>query len=207
MLADEYGYQVSRGTAATYPGVYERLRREKNLARNCLLFAVVMVAVAVAAVQWLVPVSLDAGVVAATAAGTLALFFGLGGAIGLAVTGSKLALARSHPFQAWPCQLEETKDHQRLILLLAPDGSVARELDSAVPDTVWRGTSDGRGVLWIAGDLRSQCLVSTPEAKELWRAKGRPYGASPVAGGGRLRAVEDELLRSATQEAFSAWMQ
>lgn len=207
MLADEYGYQVSGGTAATYPGVYERLRREKTTARNVLLFAVVMVAVAVAAVKWVVPVSLDAGVVVAGLAGTLAVFSGLGGAIGLAVTAPKLTVALSHPFQAWPCQLEETKDHQRLILLLAPDGSVARELDSAVPDTVWHGTPDGRGMLWIAGDLRSACLVATPDAKELWRAKGRPYGASPVAGEGRLRAVEDELLRTATQHAFSAWMQ
>ncbi|MDX3233687.1 hypothetical protein [Streptomyces sp. ME19-01-6] len=135
VLADEYGYQVPRGTAATYPGVYEQLRRGRDIARAFLLFAVAMVPAAVGSVKWLVPVSLDAGVVVAGLAGTLAFFSGLGGAVGLAVTAPKLDLARRHPFQAWPCQLEQTKDRRRLILLLAPDGAAG----------VRRGPSAGGG--------------------------------------------------------------
>ncbi|MEV5545524.1 hypothetical protein AB0L35_05185 [Streptomyces sp. NPDC052309] len=206
MLANEYGYQVSRRRAESWVG--ERLRHSRKvylrlaLLGTALLASVVAVVFLSAASAW--PLGTTAAIVIGAGGFVFGGFFGLGGWLAYANDAALVRIAAAHPFQAWPCQLERTADGKRLILLLAPDGQVARELESSVPEEIWLRMRDGRGALWIAGDLRMDCLVATPGAEHVWRAKGRPYGASPGAGrsGGGLRAVEDELLRAVAGETF-----
>ncbi|MGP4090276.1 hypothetical protein [Streptomyces sp. KR55] len=206
MLANEYGYQVSSRRAASW--LHERLRSSRDTYLRLALFGTVLLAAFVAVVclcaasAW--PFGSLAAIVIAAGGFVLGGFFGVGGWLAYANDAALLRISAQHPFQAWPCQLERTADGKRLILLLAPNGDVVRELESSVPDHVWQRMPDGRGMLWIAGDLRMECLVATPGAGDVWRAKGRPYGASSGAGrsAGRLRAVEDELLRTVAGETF-----
>ena len=205
MLADEYGYQVSRRPAAAWVGA--RLRRSRKTCLRMALFGTGLLALLVtmvclvAASAW--PFGTNAAIVVAAAGLVFGSFFGLGGWLMYANDAAQLRIAAAHPFQAWPCQLERTADGKRLILLLAPDGRVVRELESTVPEQIWLSMRDGRGMLWIAGDLRMECLVATPGAQPTWRAEGRPYGMSSGArGSGGLRAVEDELLRTVAGETF-----
>ncbi|WP_149824939.1 hypothetical protein [Streptomyces tailanensis] len=109
--------------------------------------------------------------------GTLGLFFLAGGLAMLSQMGPLLEVARAHPLQAWPCQLERVPGGGRVLLLLAPDGSVARELNSDVPDEVWFRMTDGRGMLWIAGDLRFTCLVAAPGGRPCGAARAPPTAA------------------------------
>ena len=189
MLAEEYGYAVSQGPAAYTPGLLDRLKTEKRgYVRMVASVGLLLLAGAVLTWAWLVPQGhTDAVPVFIGAAVVLGSFFGLGGSFMLSRALSRLRLAWAHPFQAWPCQLEQTHDRERVILLLAPDGSVARELRSDVPDHVWHRMADGRGMLWIAGDLRFQCLVATENARDTWLAKGTPYGGMRGPRSGRSR--------------------
>lgn len=106
--------------------------------------------------------------------------------------------------RVWPPQLERVPSGGRAVLLLAPDGSVARELKSDVPDGVWFEMIDGRGMLWIAGDLRFNCLVAAPGGRTVWRGKGTPYGSLRQSGSG-LRLLDEELVRVVTLQAFDSW--
>ncbi|PJN39001.1 hypothetical protein CG747_20900 [Streptomyces sp. CB02959] len=210
MLADEYGYQVSSQPAAQYfpPGRMEWMRHEQRVWRGASWVAGLL---AVVGVTVLLTVWIPGGL--ATPGWAVMLCTGALCSVPLAWGIASTAYARSepivnvaqeHPFQSWPCQLEQTGSGDRLLLLLRPDGGVARVLSSAVPDGVWHSMADGRGVLWIAGDLRLGCVAATPGAEQVWAASGVPYGfdaSRPGAG-----PVEDELLRAVTHEVFDDWL-
>ncbi|MFD7498966.1 hypothetical protein ACFV8T_42975 [Streptomyces sp. NPDC059832] len=132
------------------------------------------------------------------------LFFLAGGLALLSQMWLLPEAARAHPLQAWPSQMERVPSGGRAVLLLAPDGSVARELKSDVPDEVWFEMIDGRGMLWIAGDLRFNCLVAAPGGRTVWRGKGTPYGSLRQSGSG-LRPLDEEFVRVVTQQAFDSW--
>ncbi|MEV4680112.1 hypothetical protein [Streptomyces kurssanovii] len=210
MLADEYGYQVSRVPASSFPGLAERLLSERRTARTIVMVGCLLCAVATVLMwQWWIPAGTGVAewvIMVSVFSALMGLFFLLPGLFMVLPQAQQLVrISRAHPFQAWPCQLERLRTGEGVVLLLAPDGRVARELRSTIPEDVWRNTADGRGVLWIAGDLRFECLVATPGARKAWRAKGAPYGASPASGAG-LHPVEEELIRTVTQEAFSNWV-
>lgn len=210
MLADEYGYQVSPGPAGGFPGLAERLEREVRGNRTMGLTGIALWALfpASMAVRKAFP---DTPHITYVNIVTLAVGLVLGSFCLVAWhlyarQRALLAVARAHPFQVWPCQLEQTADRKRVMLLLTPDGGVARELKAEIPDDVWKNTPDGRGVFWIAGDLRFTCLAATPGARTTWRAEGTPHAApSTTSARGRLRPVEDELLRAATQSLLGNW--
>ncbi|MBO8200829.1 hypothetical protein ACFW4X_14870 [Streptomyces smyrnaeus] len=207
MLAEEYGYQVSDRRAAEFPGVMELLRsgRRKSLQRGAAGVAVL----ACVGVLWMFPgthLFLFAGAFLLAPYVLTVLWVVITDA-GWPGAAELMRLARQHPFQVWPCQAEEDSKrwNTKRLLLLAPDGKVAREFRTKMPDSVWHGMTDGRGVLWIAGDLRFNCLVATPGADSVWAARAIPPEAQPPRSS-HLNAVEDELLRAATQEAFRYWL-
>ncbi|UZJ30631.1 hypothetical protein [Streptomyces endophytica] len=211
MLADEYGYQVSSQPAAHYfrADFMEWLRNEQRWVPRAAWAAVLLAAVGVYVLltEW-IPKGFGDIPDWAIYVGTFAMCC-VPLSVGVAVTAFKrsdpiLKVALDQPFQSWPCQLEQTGDGGRLVLLLRPDGGVARVLSSVVPDGVWHDMVDGRGVLWIAGDLRLGCVVATPGAEQVWAAAGVPYEfRSPRSGAG---PVEDELLRAVTQQIFDDWL-
>ncbi|BFO17940.1 hypothetical protein SHKM778_43280 [Streptomyces sp. KM77-8] len=211
MLADQYGYQVSRRAAASWVGA--RLRGSRQTSLRVALSGVGLLALLATEVSLLAasawPFGTNAAIFVAVPLLMLGVILAAAGWVQCAEVTKGLRIASAHPFQAWPCQLERTADGKRLILLLAPDGTVVREMESVVPERVWRSLSDGRGVLWIAGDLRMECLVATPSsAEETWLAEVRPYGVSSGAGrsGGGTRAVEDEILRTVAGETFRGFL-
>ncbi|MFJ9601241.1 hypothetical protein [Streptomyces althioticus] len=63
----------------------------------------------------------------------------------------------------------EGKVLERRLMLVAPDKSVAAVFRAQVPQHVWMGMTDGRGVLWIAGDLRFPAVAAVPGGDPLWR--------------------------------------
>ncbi|MFC0601092.1 hypothetical protein [Streptomyces palmae] len=210
MLANEYGYQVSPRPAADYfPAGYtqrlwkerQRWHRAQNMAGFSGFVGGVMLLVVVIpegfsrAPGWTIAVSL---------VGILGVPLSLAAVPTYSSDSEVILNVADQPFQVWPCQLEQAADGGRMVLLLRPDGGVARELLSPVPDDVWHGMVDGRGILWIAGDLRFGCIVATPGAVRVWAAHGAPYGSrASRSGGGR---VEEELLRTAVQETFDNWL-
>jgi hypothetical protein len=205
MLAEEYGYQVSDRPAAEFPGVMDLLRRSQRVSLR--LRASGAVALACLAVLWMFPEThiVLFGIAFLFGPYILLIFWIMITDAGWPGAAELMGLARQHPFQAWPCQAEEDPKRGKRLLLLAPDGSVAREIRMKMPDSAWQEMTDGRGVLWIAGDLRFNCLIATPGADRVWGSKPLPPEARSSRSS-RLNAVEDELLRTATQETFRYWL-
>lgn len=208
MLAEEYGYQVSDRRAADFPGVMDLLRRSMRVTLRRGASGAVALACLVA--SWILfP---DAHIILFAIAFLfgpfiIAIFWIMISDAGWPTAAELMQIAQQHPFQAWPCQAEEDPKrwNSKRLLLLAPDGSVAREIRTKMPDSAWREMTDGRGVLWIAGDLRFNCLIATPGADKVWGSRPLPPEAHSSRSS-RLNAVEDELLRTATQEAFRYWL-
>ncbi|MFI8201944.1 hypothetical protein [Streptomyces sp. NPDC085937] len=168
MLAEEYGYQVSPRPAAETPGVRAQVGQDRKNTLSGMwqltAFFLVLSAVLSAVMQDLWPLLMPA-------VWTL-----------LIVPPSYIWLVRKEPaqmmrvletsrWQVWPCRIEKIKGTAiaRRLLLLAPDKSVAAMFEGAVPHDVWLSMTDGRGVLWIAGDLRFPAVAAVPGGEPLWR--------------------------------------
>ncbi|WP_335932075.1 hypothetical protein [Streptomyces sp. PTD5-9] len=134
-----------------------------------------------------------------------------------------------HPWQVWPCRLEEATEGEAdvarpaialldsagrraingprftRVLLLAPDGSVARSYVAYLPGEVWHGMVDGMGAVWVCGDLRFRVVLATPGADVCWL--GAPIPEPP-----RQRATQNDvgviadIAREAGRAAVSYWL-
>jgi hypothetical protein len=219
VLAEEYGYQLSPQPAAKITPMVETMaerkiaaarlgpKSNKKVAEGGCFFFVMMFAVIIAAQVHQLWVLLG-GLVLALAA-----------ADGLGKSAAKSAQARLDnvieatdpvrrgPWQAWPARLEAIPGKtERRLLLLGPDSSIACEFRCVVPNAVWTGMTDGRGLLWFVGDLRFGGLACLPGGEPLWwTGSPTPTGsASPPSGVGKT--VEDELARQAVKFVFDRWL-
>ncbi|WP_326674843.1 hypothetical protein [Streptomyces sp. NBC_01237] len=119
----------------------------------------------------------------------------------------RAAVALSSPWQAWPCRLEELPGGQgKGMMLLAPDKAVACTFSSPVPESIWVGTPDGRGVFWFAGDLRFGGLMSAPGGSPLWWAHPVPTPQTVAPTGRRQEALEGAVIDEAVGFAFDEWL-
>lgn len=134
-----------------------------------------------------------------------------------------------HPWQVWPCRLEDATEAEAAVarpaialfdpagrratpapkftrvLLLAPDGSVARSYVAHLPGEVWHGMVDGMGAVWVCGDLRFRVVLATPGADLCW--PGAPIPEPP-----RQRPTQNDvgviadIAREAGRAAVSYWL-
>ncbi|WP_413751817.1 hypothetical protein NRF20_01480 [Streptomyces sp. R-74717] len=119
----------------------------------------------------------------------------------------KIPAVLASPWQAWPCRVEAIPGQQtKRLLLLDPDGGVAREFHSAIPDAVWIGMTDGRALIWFAGDMRFGGLASLPGGSPIWWVYMPKATSQPAPSGPRQRLIEEELTRQAVTYVFDEWL-
>ncbi|MFD9874584.1 hypothetical protein [[Kitasatospora] papulosa] len=119
----------------------------------------------------------------------------------------KAAVALASPWQAWPCRLEELPGGKgKGMMLLGPDTTVVCTFSSPVPESVWVGTPDGRGVFWFAGDLRFGGLMSVPGGNPLWWANPVPIPTTLAPAGRRQETLEEAVIHQAVGFAFEEWL-
>ncbi|MGA5548314.1 hypothetical protein [Streptomyces pseudogriseolus] len=198
MLAEEYGYQVSPRPAIDTPGVETQLQKFHRSRRRRGLWASFAVLL------------LTSGILYAffhDTVYTLPLAFSLlfpPAAVYLSVAREPVLRRRrtleSNRWQVWPCLVEEieTSAFERRVVLLAPDKSAAATFRGTMPEDVWLGMTDGRGVLWIAGDLRFPGVAALPGGAPLWEIKPEtaaqrsPAPPANAPGSGHLDALVSE---------------
>lgn len=199
MLAEEYGYQVSPRPAADTVGVRAQVEEFRKSAQRRVLWlalgSLVFLGVFYAIFR-------DDPVIVLIPLTAMVLGLSAGYRSACVKAPRKLLdlLEASH-WQVWPCRLEEIegKAVHRRVVLLAPDKSVAASFVAVVPHSVWLGMTDGRGVLWIAGDLRFQGVAAVPGGRPLWviePEKPAQRSAAPAAGGAGGSGF-DELVSEA----------
>ncbi|MFF4173044.1 hypothetical protein [Streptomyces sp. NPDC001744] len=211
MQAQRFGYAVSPSAAidvgTTSDHLADRKRRGRRRFRTTLLVLAVMCGGAGA---WAASEGRPDWIPAALPL-LLALPVGLvaGCARELYVISSVTRWVNRGPWQAWPCRMEELPDkpHLRRILMLGPDGTVARELWSEVPVPVWLDRTDGLGLLWFCGDLRFGGVFAEPGGAPVWRARpaepGKELHAAPAApASGGENVLLTELTRQAASTVF-----
>ncbi|MDX3186479.1 hypothetical protein AB0932_35975 [Streptomyces sp. NPDC006682] len=119
----------------------------------------------------------------------------------------KAAVALASPWQAWPCRLEELPGGKgKGMMLLGPDTTVVCTFSSPVPESVWVGTPDGRGVFWFAGDLRFGGPMSVPGGDPLWWAHPVPIPTTLAPAGRRQETLEEAVIHQAVGFAFEEWL-
>ncbi|MCX5231353.1 hypothetical protein ABZY16_26685 [Streptomyces sp. NPDC006553] len=119
----------------------------------------------------------------------------------------KAAVALTSPWQVWPCRLEELPGWKgKGMMLLGPDTTVVCTFSSPVPESVWVGTPDGRGVFWFAGDLRFGGLMSVPGGSPLWWAHPVPTPPTLAPTGRRQEVFEEAIIHQAVGFAFEEWL-
>ncbi|WP_436772667.1 hypothetical protein [Yinghuangia sp. YIM S09857] len=148
-------------------------------------------------------------------------------------TEKAVKVIEEHPWQVWPCRVEKANPektiHHRFVMrsaeradmrvlatsvfvrvmLLAPDGSVARRYASRIPDDVWRGFTDGLGALWICGDLRFEIILATPGAQDCWPGTLLPELTTRPTLAREHRENADDIgviAREAGSWALSQWL-
>ncbi|WP_406499639.1 hypothetical protein OG936_33525 [Streptomyces sp. NBC_00846] len=218
MLAEEFGYQVSSQPAQT---MTPDLRQEMDTAIESrkeqaeeqegkgnnygfgVFFAFVFVGFLVS--DWdITPMLIFVG-------GFLGLgIAGLVPAHAKAVVGqlqTAKAAALSAPWQTWPCRVEGTiEGGGRLLLLLAPDGTTARAFRALLPDSVWMGMTDGRGLVWFVGDMRFGGFMSLPGGDPIWPVVPYEVKTEPTRSSSGMHLVEEELTRQAVAFSFDEWL-
>ncbi|MFJ3925954.1 hypothetical protein [Streptomyces sp. NPDC090022] len=202
MLAREFGYQVAaRPALLQTPGAAAALRATWQARKSktwgpgtttLLVLCVALLVITFAATHLLIGLA-------------VAVFFA-----GLGVWASSrmrkpLANAeevlRTQPWQVWPARVVTTGDKNwpHGLHLLAPDRTVAAAFVCRMPEDVWRGMTDGRGLVWFCGDLRFLCVAAAPGGSPAWEAFPAALPAQPVGGG--TGGLEDELVREAARAA------
>jgi hypothetical protein len=115
--------------------------------------------------------------------------------------------ALSSPWQVWPCRVEEGAVKEvKLLMLLGPDGTVARTFLSSMSDEVWIGMTDGRGLVWFAGDMRFGGIAALPGGSPIWWVHSPQANATPTASSDRQQRIEEELTRQAIAYVFNEWL-
>ncbi len=174
MLAREYGYQVSSRTAIHTPGIEDELVRGRRTA--LVVFAGIAGPLVILPLMTMLmfTVGLDMRIHYTVMAVCLAVAFVAAMFQGRADRISKgVVLLRGHAWQVWPCRVDdiEGKLTERRLSLLAPDGTAAATFRTKMPQSVWSAMTDGRGVLWCAGDLRFDMVVAAAGGSPFWIAK------------------------------------
>lgn len=217
MMAEEFGYQTSQRPASAMTSAVgeaaqaelDRAKSEKSdLPGGCawllLGFFIICMTVlyddATSPMAFLFPV-----------AGVLLLIKSVRDDIkiekNMQATERMTAVALTSPWQVWPCRLEELPGSKgQAMMLLGPDATVVRAFSSAVPESVWVGTPDGRGVFWFAGDLRFGGLMSVPGGSLLWWARPVPTPPTLAPTDRRQEALEDAVIHQAVGFAFEEWL-
>ncbi|WP_329305866.1 hypothetical protein OG322_40420 [Streptomyces sp. NBC_01260] len=115
--------------------------------------------------------------------------------------------AVASPWQAWPCRVQEIAGvGDKAVLLLGPEGEVACTYQSPMPEDVWTGLTDGRGVVWFAGDVRFGGLLALPGGHPRWWARIPKVEITPRPISDRQLHIEEELTRQAVAYVFSEWL-
>ena len=110
-------------------------------------------------------------------------------------------------WQTWPCRMEAVAGlPRRRVLLLDPEGAVAVQFLSAVPEKTWLGMTDGRGLVWFVGDMRFGGMMALPGGDPVWWTGAPVVSQTPPQSSGVQRVVEEELARQAVKFAFDKWL-
>lgn len=106
------------------------------------------------------------------------------------------------PWQVWPCRLVDVSGSvPRRVLLLAPDGTVAAAYQN-LPESAWLGMTDGRGLIWFAGDIRFNAVAAMPGGDPWWEVQPAP---APAPTGALQAEIQEQLVREAVQFTFDQW--
>ncbi|MFF1503687.1 hypothetical protein ACFVZR_28250 [Streptomyces sp. NPDC058316] len=218
MLAEEFGYQVTSRlavdlTATLRPEMEKQCEAAELRSRNS------------PSTENVVGFTIAASfIVCFIAQSWEPFFFGmfitlLAGSLNGIIVGSKRNAAAdlnqtvsgvlASPWQAWPCRVEAIAGGEaKRLLLLDPQGGAARQLLApAMPDEVWIGLTDGRGLIWFAGDLRFGGIASLPGGSPIFWVKLIPTAAPlPAPSDTRQRLIEEELARQAIAYVFDEWL-
>lgn len=216
VLAEEFGYQVTSRPAAE---LTETVRPETEQALKAAKAALAGVSIgftgpALFFIAWFI--------IAGLKDSPIPFFVGVSGVIlaifwnvvvasperaAIVELEEKIPTVLASPWQAWPCRVEAIPGKQaKRIFLLDPDGGVAREFHSVMPDAVWIGMTDGRALIWFAGDLRFGGLASLPGGSPIWWVYVPKATSQPSPSGPRQRLVEEELVRQAVTYLFDEWL-
>lgn len=223
MLAKDFGYQVSpRPAKLVTPEIQAMVERDKQVRLDekktqkaaegfVIVFGAVLLVVSLLVAgadedQWILPVIVTLVMIVFSVG-----IFSTGRKTGASVLEREqmAASALTSPWQAWPCRLEaaQKKGANRRMLLLGPDGSIVGDFLSNMPDQVWVGMTDGRGLVWFAGDIRFGGVAALPGGRPMWWVRPTADKLSPPAQSGGLRRVaEEELTRQAIGFAFDQWL-
>ncbi|MER5615204.1 hypothetical protein [Streptomyces sp. NPDC002215] len=94
----------------------------------------------------------------------------------------------------------------KLLMLLGPDGAVAQAFVSNMPDEAWISTTDGRGLVWFAGDMRFGEIAARPGGSPIWWVHSPQANAAPTTSSNRQQRIEEEFTRQAISYVFSDWL-
>jgi hypothetical protein len=118
---------------------------------------------------------------------------------------------RGSPWQAWPCRIEsvdpkEPASAQQRVYLLSPQREVRGTFEGEMPREVWRSMTDGYGLLWVCGDLRTPVALASPGGAPVWLASPvrSPAGAGDAAG---QPSQLESLIQQAGFDAMSRWLE
>ncbi|MFG2291752.1 hypothetical protein [Streptomyces sp. NPDC048603] len=200
MLAEEFGYQVSPQPAALQtPGVLRALERDAQAMKRRVLHLAAWVT---GALVFFIAVILQAPLLALFPLGSVAIGLGLAVPVVKRQRRAVEEQLRTRPWQVWPARVRESGDKQwpHLMELLAPDRTAAATFRCRLPQDVWIGMTDGRGVVWICGDLRFGGVAALPGAERAWPVGAvSPAQQVPPAPAGQAGALEEELVREAAR--------
>ncbi|MFF4177125.1 hypothetical protein [Streptomyces sp. NPDC001750] len=218
MLAEEFGYQVTslpaaELTAALRPEV-ERARdeiaqKQRDLPSTGKVLTISFIGsciIGIVSKQW--------GAFLSFLFTTLILGALIGSAVGtLKRKAAKLeeisSAVLTSPWQAWPCRVDAIPGNQtRRLLLLDPQGEAVRQfLAPAMPHETWIGLTDGRGLIWFAGDMRFTGITALPGGNSIfWVHPVDTPAPQPAPSTDRQRLIEEELTRRAVTYVFDEWL-
>ncbi|MFD4763134.1 hypothetical protein ACFWOJ_31075 [Streptomyces sp. NPDC058439] len=216
MLAEEFGYQVTSRPAAELTAT---VRPETERALKAAKAALAAVSFGLAGPAFFFILCF---IYASTSDSATPFLIGVLGVIvaiiwnaagtrlekaAIAELEEKIPAVLASPWQAGPCRVEAIAGGQvKRLLLLDPDGGVAREFHSAIPDAVWIGMTDGRALIWFAGDMRFGGLASLPGGSPIWWTYVPKMTSQSAPSGPRQRLIEEELTRQAIAYVFDEWL-
>ncbi|GGK21251.1 hypothetical protein GCM10011583_61520 [Streptomyces camponoticapitis] len=217
MLAEEYGYWTSEGSAKETPATVRWMRdqavRDLRTMKNRGLGLTALGAVLCGAGGYLVQSSSWGA--ALLGLGPLPLLTGLLLLLfRTRVSGRLPAQLAEMRWQAWPCRLDGpepllNRPVSATVTLLSPRRESVRSYQGSVPAATWRRMTDGYGVLWVCGDLRAGLWVADPGGTPVWfmqpATEATPAPASPATPG-LAAAAADAAVRQASSAVTRGWL-
>ncbi|MDT0610407.1 hypothetical protein [Streptomyces lancefieldiae] len=211
MQAQRFGYAVSPSAAIDTEATYRHLADSRRRARRGLFVSFVVLAVLYGGgAVWVAAAGRPGWVLGALPFLLLPVVIVPMGSLQKLYTVSVLTRwVKRGPWQVWPCRMEALPDKAAVhrVLMLGPDGTVAREMWSRVPVRIWVGRTDGLGLLWFCGDLRFGGVFAEPGGSPVWRAEppapGRELGAAvPAASRDDESSIVADLAQQAARTVF-----